>query len=140
MATVLFESVFDQILLKTAKNDRFGDTFSTLRLSLPYILRTIGFFQLSTDFSFIKLGLAKVWLVLVDSKQSYAQKTLGGHPTPPLVQEGLRSLLSQHFYIYCLEFCPVKLYDIVLTAAAMSVCYPLSPFLGRCLDFTLKLH
>ena len=72
MATVLFEGVFDQIVLKTTKNDRFWDTFPNLRLSLPHILRTIGFFQLFTDFLFIKLGLAKMWLVLVDSKQSYA--------------------------------------------------------------------
>ena len=72
MATVLFEGVFDQILLKTAKNDRFLHTFPTLHLSIPHIFRTIGFFKLSTDFLFIKLGLAKVWLVLVDSKESYA--------------------------------------------------------------------
>ena len=42
MATVLFEGVFDQILLKMAKNDRFWHTFSTLHLS--HIFRTIGFF------------------------------------------------------------------------------------------------
>ena len=45
MATVLFDGVFDQILLKTAKNDRFLHTFPTLHLSLPHILRRIGFFN-----------------------------------------------------------------------------------------------
>ena len=70
-AIVLFEGVFDQILLKTAKNDRFSHTFSSLRLSLPHILRTTGFFKLSTYLLFIELGLAKIWLVLVHSKQNY---------------------------------------------------------------------
>ena len=71
MATVLFEGVFDQILLNMAKNDHCGHTFSTLLLSLAHILRTIQFFKLSTYFLFIELGLAKIWIVLVHSKQSY---------------------------------------------------------------------
>ena len=71
MATVLFNGVFDQILLKTAKNVRFRHTFSTLRLSLPCILRTIGFFLVSAYFLFIELGLAKIWLVLVHSSARF---------------------------------------------------------------------
>ena len=67
MATVLFEGVFDQMLLKTAKMT----VFSTFCLSLPHILRTIGFFKFSTYSLFIELGSANsasfgsFWLVLV---------------------------------------------------------------------------
>ena len=69
---LLFQGVFDQILLKTAKNYRFRDTSPTLCLFVFHIFRTIGFSQISTDLLFIKLGLANIWLILVDSKQSYA--------------------------------------------------------------------
>ena len=44
MATVLFEGVFSEILLKRLKMTILR-YFSNLRLSLPHILWTIGFFN-----------------------------------------------------------------------------------------------
>ena len=63
MATVLFEGVFDQILLKTAKNDH---------LSLPHILRTIGFFLTFHQFLIYQASISKNLAFLVDSKHSNA--------------------------------------------------------------------
>ena len=52
--------------------NNFSTDLSTLTLSLPHILRTIGFFNFPPIFYLSNLDLAKVWLALVYSKQSYA--------------------------------------------------------------------
>ena len=46
----------------------FSTSSLDLTLFLPHILKTIGFFYLSTYFLFIELELAKFWLVLVYSQ------------------------------------------------------------------------
>ena len=70
MATVLFEGVFEQILLKTAKMT-FLTHFFKLAPLLPPHFEDNWISELSTYFLFIELGLTKRWLVLVHSKQSY---------------------------------------------------------------------
>ena len=96
LVSILFEGVFDQILLKTAKNYRF-ETFSKFaHLPSPHFEKNWTLLTFS-DLLFIKFGSEKVCLVLVDSKQSYARKTFGDHLNPlPLCTgrvKGLRGVI-----------------------------------------------
>ena len=92
MANDLCEGVFNQILLRTAKNDHFETIFQLCASPCPTFSGQLDFFNFPpTSYLSIRLKLEKIWLVLVHSKQSYASKafTGGSYQPPPAVQEGL---------------------------------------------------
>ena len=62
----------------------FPDRFLNFELLPPPHFRDNWIFVTSPYFLSIELGLAKNWLVLVHSQQSYLQKTVGGSSQPPL--------------------------------------------------------
>ena len=86
MATVLFEGVFDQILLKTAKNDRLSDTFSNLRIFLLHILRTIGFF-FEDNWIFLTFHRFLIYQAWISKNLAFVgvmrKKPFAVIPTPP---------------------------------------------------------
>ena len=67
----------------------FSDRFLNFEPLPPPHFRDDWILSLFPYFLSIELGLAKLWLVLVHSEQSYLQKTVGGSSQPPFVQEGL---------------------------------------------------
>ena len=60
MATVLFEGVFDQILLRTAKMTVFEALFQICASPSRTFSGELDFLKLSTGFLFIELGFAKI--------------------------------------------------------------------------------